>query len=201
MALFSEKLKAQIAAIPCARGAFRLDKPKAMTVDITVNPEDVMGEALVAAIPDFPSSLPCCAFSPALPEESDDEGLWLRTGGMTVARAPGEPNMLLGGLLFGAAFNRSPGRRMFISIQLEGVGVAAQHRGRGIGSLLGIVTGEYLRYMCDTVIKWYAPLTLDVNISADFNSEGGEKVFYNFYQKFESLGERPGASVVDDAGY
>lgn len=200
MALFSEKLKTRIAAIPCDRGAFRLDKPNAMAVNITVNPEDVMGEGLVAAIPDFPSSIPCSPFCPSLTEESD-EGLWLRSGGMAIARAPGEPNMLLGGLLFRAAFNRSQGRRMFISIQLEGVGVAAQCRGRGIGSLLGMITGEYLRSMCDIVINWYAPTTLDVTVSADFESEGGETVFYIFYQNFHSLSERPGASVMDDAGY
>lgn len=200
MALFSEKLKARIAAIPRDRGTFRLEKPKAMAVDITVNPEDVMGETLIAAIPDFPCSIPISEFSPALTEDSD-EGMWLRSGGLAIARAPNDPDALLGGLLFGAAFNRTPGRRLFISIQLEGVGVAVQHRGRGIGSLLGIITGEYLRTMCDAVIKWYAPLTLDVTVSADFNSEGGENVFYNFYPNFESLGERPGAHVMDDTGY
>ena len=200
MSLFSEKLKDQIAAIPRDLGAFRFDKPNAIAVDITVNPEDVTGEDLIAAIPDFPSSLPCSTFSPSLTEESD-EGLWLRSGGIAVARSPGDPDALLGGLLFGAAFKRSAGKRLRIFIELEGVGVAEQYRGRGIGSLLGIITGEYLRTMCDTVIKWYAPLALDVFVSADFNSDGGENVYYNFYQNFESLGERAGASVVDDSGY
>lgn len=200
MGLFSEKLKARIAAIPCARGAFRFDKPLAMPVDITINPEEVTSNALLAAIPDFPSSLPCSDFSPSLTEESD-EGMWLLSGGMAVARSLADPDVLLGGLIFAAEFNRSPSRRMFISIELEAVGVAAQHRGRGIGCLLGIITSEYLRCMCDIVIEWYAPLELDVTVSADFNSEGGEKVYYNFYQNFESLGERFGANVIDDSGY
>lgn len=200
MGLFSKKLKARVAAIPCARGAFRFDKPLAMPVDITINPQGVTSDALLAAIPDFPSSLPCSDFPPSLTEESD-EGMWLRSGGMAVARSPADHDVVLGGLLFAAAFNRSPGRRLFISIELEGVGVAKQHRGRGIGRLLGIITSEYLRCVCDTVIEWYAPLELDVTVSADFNSEGGENVYYNFYQNFESLGERSGANVIDDSGY
>jgi hypothetical protein len=122
-----------------------------------------------------------------------------------VASLANNPNVPLGAILCDLSVSWDKKEKyLHFSLELKSVTVDEKYRGKAIGSILACEVSTYIQNLCEDIILYYKEKQkrLSMCFSADFFSEGGEKIYNIIADELESgIASIYGFEVEQDAGW